>query len=81
MIERGGMDMNGQTETTLSQKERILRHLQHGGEIDPMRALKAYGCMRLGARIWELKRDGHIIHSGLVHNRLTGKSYAVYWMN
>ena len=72
--------MNGQIATTMSQKEQILRHLKGGGEIDPMRALKAYGCFRLGARIYELKEDGYNIISRLVHDRLTGKRYAVYSM-
>lgn len=45
----------------VTQNERILRHLQDYGSITPVEALKDYGCMRLGARIYDLKREGHRI--------------------
>lgn len=45
-----------------SQKEYILRHLQTFGSIEPLTALRDYGCYRLGARIADLRADGwHII--------------------
>ena len=47
----------------MTQSERILRHLRDVGEIDPMTAIRDYGIMRLGARIWDLKRDGHPIET------------------
>ena len=47
----------------MTQTERILRHLQDYGEIDPMEAIRSYGIMRLGARIWDLKRDGYPIET------------------
>jgi hypothetical protein len=59
-----------------SQKEIILQHLKEHGSISPMTALNQYGSFRLGARIWELKREGHIIEATLEH--VAGKSYAVY---
>lgn len=47
----------------MTQSERILRHLQDYGEIDPMEAIKQYGIMRLGARIWDLKHKGYPIRT------------------
>lgn len=54
----------------MTQSERILRHLRDVGEIDPMTAIRDYGIMRLGARIWDLKRDGHPIETKIT----TGKN-------
>lgn len=45
--------------TKKPQKEQILEHLEKFGSITPMEAQRLYGCMRLGARIWDLKREGH----------------------
>ncbi len=41
----------------MSQSIQILRHLAAGNSITPLEALRRFGCMRLGARIWELKRQ------------------------
>lgn len=49
-----------------SQKDQILEHLEKNGSITPLDAQRLYGCMRLGARIWDLKRDGHAIITELV---------------
>ena len=45
----------------MTQSERILRHLRDVGEIDPMTAIMDYGIMRLGARIFDLKKKGYLI--------------------
>lgn len=45
----------------MTQCDKILRHLKDVGSITPVDALRDYGCMRLGARIWGLKRMGHHI--------------------
>ena len=42
----------------LTQCDRILRHLEDYGSIDPMIAIKEYGCMRLASRISDLKGRG-----------------------
>lgn len=68
----------------MTQNERILRHLQDFGSITALDALKDYGCMRLGARIWDLKRDGHDIRTTFesAQNRYGEKvSYARYTMH
>ena len=52
--------------TTTNQCEEILAHLESGRTITPGEALEQYGIARLGARIWDLKREGHQIHHELV---------------
>ena len=42
----------------LTQCDRILRHMEDYGSIDPMTAIKEYGCMRLASRIADLKGRG-----------------------
>ena len=49
----------------LTQKKQILEHLKKHGSITPLEALDNYGCMRLGARIWDLRHDGHQIRMEL----------------
>ena len=45
----------------MTQTEQVLRRLQDYGSITPVEAMAEYGIMRLGARIWDLKRQGHVI--------------------
>lgn len=45
----------------MSQREQILKHLNEKGSITPLDALRYYGCLRLSARIYELRKDGHDI--------------------
>lgn len=54
----------------MTQCDRILRHLKDYGSIDPMVAIKEYGCMRLASRIADLKGMGHDI----VSERTKGKN-------
>lgn len=46
-----------------TQNEKILKYLQENGSITPIDALREFGCMRLGARIWDLKSIGYKITS------------------
>jgi hypothetical protein len=41
-----------------TQNQLIRQHLESGKTITPLEALSMYGCLRLGARIYDLKRDG-----------------------
>lgn len=41
-----------------SQKERVLRYINDFGSISSFEAYKDLGITQLGARIWELKKDG-----------------------
>ena len=54
----------------MTQTERILRHLREIGPITQMDAIRDYGCTRLGARIFDLKRMGYPIKAVTV----TGKN-------
>lgn len=47
--------------TTMTQCERILRHLRDYGSITQAEAMTEYGCYRLGARIFDLKNQGYEI--------------------
>jgi helix-turn-helix protein len=58
-----------------SQNVRILAHLKKA-TLTPLEALKLYGCFRLGARVYDLKKDGHNIRSRLVETN--GKRVAQY---
>ena len=45
----------------MTQTQMILNHLKSFGSITPRDALELYGCMRLGARIYDLRKAGHSI--------------------
>ena len=47
----------------MTQSEMILTHLREHGSITPQEAMREYGCMRLGARIYDLKRSGYAIRT------------------
>lgn len=55
------MDMGKQTD-----KQAVLAYLKAHRSITPMEALNSIGCYRLGARIYELRHDGHQIATELV---------------
>lgn len=52
----------------MSDKLRVLQHLQERGSITPLEAMDGFGCYRLGARIWDLRRDGHDIVTEIVQD-------------
>jgi hypothetical protein len=47
----------------LTQKEKVLRHLQEVGALTPVQAFFDYSIMRLATRIFELKEDGYNIET------------------
>jgi len=59
----------------MTQKEQIIRHLKLYQQITPMDALNDYGCFRLAARVYDLRKDGHLIEE----ERHEG-GYSVYRM-
>lgn len=59
-----------------SQNEKILKAMQCGW-ITPIYALKAFGCMRLAARVADLKAAGHAIKSKWI-NSFSGARYKAY---
>jgi len=59
------------------QASKILRYLQTGKRLTSLEALKMFGCMRLGGRAYDLKKQGHNIVSEMI--RLSnGKRVAEY---
>lgn len=68
--------------TQQSQKRAIKSHLISGGSITPIEALNKYGCLRLAARISELRSDGMHIKTVLTRSRSNPhKKYATYSLN
>lgn len=60
----------------MSQEKRILAHLKSGRTLTPLEALRLYGCLRLGARILDLRDKGHNIVTQMVE--VGGKRVARY---
>lgn len=58
------------------QKQDILNHFVTCGRLTPLEALKLYGCFRLAAVVFVLKKEGHTI---ITHDKTeNGKSFAEY---
>lgn len=63
----------------MSQNQRILKHIEQHGSINPLIALERYGCMRLAARISELRERGHKIETRIIKSH-KNKVYAEYYL-
>ena len=76
---KGAVDMSTlKNKKTLSQCDRILKHLQSGKTINPAQAWNLFGCYRLGARIHDLrKRNFNIVTKTIYKN---GGNFAEYSM-
>jgi hypothetical protein len=61
---------------SLSQNRRILAHLAAGNTLTPLQALLKFECLRLAARVYELRRAGHHIVASTI--RKGGKAVACY---
>lgn len=59
------------------QSKKIMAHLRRHRSITPLVALQEYGCMRLAARIYDLKEKGHKIHMQMIELD-NGKRVASY---
>ena len=58
--------MIAMTDTTkTSQSEKILTFLRECGSITPLDAIREFSCLRLGARIWDLKQQGYKIRTDI----------------
>ena len=63
------------------QKNAILEYMREHGSISPLEALQEFGCLRLAARINDLKREGNRINRTMLHyTNAAGRrvAYAVY---
>ena len=59
----------------MTQNEMVLRYMREYGSITPWEAMREFGCMRLGARIYDLKRMGVDINTETVtHKNLFGNT-------
>lgn len=71
-------NINENEKTSQSQNARIAKYLQEGNSITPLDALNLFGCLRLGARIADIK-EKYNMH--IVTNMVTtpnGKRVASY---
>lgn len=51
-----------------SQNLQIRKHLESGKTITPLEALSRYDCLRLGARIYDLRQDGLPVKTEIKRN-------------
>ena len=58
--------MNDVPESAKSQCERLLEHLKLGLPLTAHKALYGYSCLRLAARIFDLRQMGHQIERTMV---------------
>ena len=80
----GDADTDNKESRNMTQTQQILNHLQEQGSITPLEAMQEYGCMRLGARIYDLKAAGWPITSIIERsvNRFGKETkYAKYFMS
>ena len=71
---RGPLFPNGDT-----QNGRILAYLRMGHSLTPLEALDQFRCMRLGARIWDLRQMGWPIQERRTETS-SGKHVSTYWL-
>lgn len=53
----------------VSQKKMVLDYIREFGSITPIDAFRDLGVTRLAAKIFELKKDGHDIHTEREHGK------------
>ena len=56
----------------------ILQHMKIHGSINPKEAENQYGCMRLAARVKDLRNRGVAIDTEIVKSLNSNSRYAVY---
>ncbi|MEG9531375.1 helix-turn-helix domain-containing protein [Mannheimia indoligenes] len=74
-----GTNINPNEKTSQSQNAKILAHLKNGGRITSLSALKNFGCLRLSARIKDLRDRGYDIQSETI-TLSNGKRVSQYFM-
>lgn len=63
-------------------EEMVLRTLRLGYHLTPLEALHHFGCARLSARIYDLKRKGYDIKSRMVETPPRSGVYVKeYWID
>lgn len=59
----------------VSQHDMCIRYLLEYGSITPLEALEAFGCFRLSAVIFDLRREGYEIRTDINEGK---KKFAIY---
>lgn len=67
--ERDGKRETQSEETEMTQTTQILSALKRGEKLTPLQALRKYGCMRLAARIKDLRDAGHDINTTVIRTQ------------
>ena len=62
----------------MSQSSKILHYLKQGHALTPISALRMFDCMRLGGRIYDLRKRGHQITTSYVSDWRKRKRWASY---
>lgn len=57
----------------------ILDYLRCGFRLSPILALNLFGCFRLSARIYDIKKMGYIVKKSVITEN-NGKRFAEYYM-
>lgn len=73
------LNENANESSSKTQKALILKALQQGDRLTHLDAEKRFNCLRLGARIYDLKKRGHNIISKMI-TVPSGKRVAQYWL-
>ena len=63
---------------TISQNQAIRKHLEAGKTITPLEAVSRFDCLRLGARIKDLRNSGLKIKTTMIRSATSGKRFAEY---
>jgi hypothetical protein len=74
------MNQNPNTVQSENQVSKILEYMRHGNKITPLEALNLFGCMRLQARIFDIKELGHKVCKSFV-SLDNGKKVMSYWLD
>lgn len=72
-------NINPNETTSQSQSKQILAALQRGDRLTHLDAERRFKCLRLGARIYDLKQQGHEIDSQMI-TVPSGKRVKQYFM-
>jgi len=62
-----------------TQTEQIFKHLSEGKRLTALEALDRFGCFRLGARVYDLKKQGYDVKRRMVET-VSGRWVAEYWI-
>lgn len=61
----------------MTQVQQIKAHLDKGWRLTPMHALRSFGCMRLAARIHDIRNEGYPVNVTMI--KVGDRMVAQYW--